>query len=328
MEKFVDSYLKSIPKPEVIFSSKFSDKTEISIVIPLYCEQESISKTLLSLEKQIFKNFEVVCVDNNSIDDTVDVVNKLRSKISYPLSLLKEENPGPGAARKAGADFVLKRVLSISKEIVSNYYIANTDADCTPPKEWLGKIIEVFKDRSVGMCGGPHTASKKIDQTINQKLGIVNYFKEVADLNNRIAASGIGKLKFSGPNNAIRLEAYTKAGGMRQPVKKDGSIDLKETNDLAKRVESAGYKLEYLPCYMVSSRRRHLMELLKGRSMYFQGNGKDKHFIVIPEKESTLLQQALQTVPKEKWIDYRQNSLINKVIENTIKKTKKEYLAQ
>src|SRR3989344_1418909 len=156
MQKFVDSYLKDIAaKPKVIFSSDFNSKTKISVVIPLYCEQENIAKTLIALEKQSYKDFEVVCVDNNSTDNTVEVVKKLRSKISYPVSLLLEEKPGPGAARKAGADFVVRRALDFNKAVVPDYYIANTDADCLPPKDWLEKIVDVFENKSVGMCGGP-----------------------------------------------------------------------------------------------------------------------------------------------------------------------------
>ena len=52
-----------------------------SVVIPAYNAQDSIKRTIESLEKQSYKDFEVVFVDDGSSDDTFAVILNLQSAL-------------------------------------------------------------------------------------------------------------------------------------------------------------------------------------------------------------------------------------------------------
>lgn len=48
------------------------NKRDISVIIPVYNVEKYIDQCLDSLQAQSFDNFEVICVDDGSLDHTVD----------------------------------------------------------------------------------------------------------------------------------------------------------------------------------------------------------------------------------------------------------------
>lgn len=72
----------------------------ISIVIPLYNKESSISRTLDSIINQTYKNWEVVIIDDGSQDKSADIVqNYLKdSRIKY----VYQHNQGVSIARNNG----------------------------------------------------------------------------------------------------------------------------------------------------------------------------------------------------------------------------------
>ena len=59
---------------------------KVSIIIPCYDCAQFIDETLESLENQTFKNFEVICINDGSKDDTLEKLKKWE-KISKNLIL-------------------------------------------------------------------------------------------------------------------------------------------------------------------------------------------------------------------------------------------------
>ncbi|WP_448863437.1 glycosyltransferase family A protein [Clostridium sp.] len=73
-----------------------------SICIPTYNRAHTITRTLNSLVKQTFKDFEVIVVDDGSKDDTEKVV--LQYKELVDLKYIKKENGGKHTALNKGID--------------------------------------------------------------------------------------------------------------------------------------------------------------------------------------------------------------------------------
>jgi glycosyltransferase involved in cell wall biosynthesis len=74
-------------------------KPSVSVVIPLYNKAEYIQRSLDSIARQVFQDFEVIVVDDGSTDGGERVVS------SYPddrFRLVSQPNAGPGAARNRG----------------------------------------------------------------------------------------------------------------------------------------------------------------------------------------------------------------------------------
>lgn len=75
----------------------------ISIIIPSFNEEKYISRCLDSVLNQTFTDFEVLCVDDGSTDNTFNIIKEYSAKDSRIIPL---KNPGKGvsSARNFGID--------------------------------------------------------------------------------------------------------------------------------------------------------------------------------------------------------------------------------
>lgn len=83
---------------------------KISVVIPIYNCEEYLEESIRSILNQTFKDIEIVCVDDGSTDNSLDILNKLASDDSR-LKVFSQENQGSSfarnnALRKVSGDYV------------------------------------------------------------------------------------------------------------------------------------------------------------------------------------------------------------------------------
>jgi len=115
-----------------------SSTLRFSVVVPCFNEASYIEKTLKSLKNQDFEGeYEIIIVDNNCTDKTVEIVNK------YNVNVVSEKNPGVCFARQAGM------------EAAKGEIVISTDADTIHSKNWLSIIDKSFNNYSdaVAVCG-------------------------------------------------------------------------------------------------------------------------------------------------------------------------------
>ncbi len=86
---------------------------EVSIVIPFYRNVAWLQEALESIFAQTYDNYEVILVNDGSLEDVSSVLKKYEGKIIY----VYQPNSGPGAARNAGI------------RIASGEFIAFQDSD-------------------------------------------------------------------------------------------------------------------------------------------------------------------------------------------------------
>ena len=72
---------------------------KISIVIPAYNAESTITETIESVQKQTFSDFEVIIVDDGSTDKTVEVINNIHDE---RIKVISYENGGNALARNRG----------------------------------------------------------------------------------------------------------------------------------------------------------------------------------------------------------------------------------
>lgn len=73
--------------------------TSFSIIVPTYNRADLIAKTIYSLLKQNYSNFEIIIVDDGSTDNTESIISNIRD---VKLKYYKIQNAERGAARNAG----------------------------------------------------------------------------------------------------------------------------------------------------------------------------------------------------------------------------------
>ncbi len=125
-------------------SQASQDTPEVSVVIPVYNEEERIEPNLLSLlSQQDAPSFEIIYVDDGSTDGSWGKLVELSSK--YDQTRIRLHRLGKkysiGLARNSGVRLAEGRV------------IANLDADCTVPRDWLANSMRL--EGNVGVVGFP-----------------------------------------------------------------------------------------------------------------------------------------------------------------------------
>lgn len=112
----------------------------VSVVIPVWNGADQIGGCLAALQAQTYptSRFEVLVVDNASTDSTAEVVRR------FPIAtLLSEPEPGSYHARNRG--------LSRAR----GEYVAFTDADCVPARDWLERAVDGARQRpDAGVIAG------------------------------------------------------------------------------------------------------------------------------------------------------------------------------
>ncbi len=154
---------------------------KVSLVIPVYNEEKFIGNCLNSVFNQTIIPDEVIIVDNNSTDNTIDIASQ------FPVKIVKERKQGMIPARNCGFE-------NAKYEI-----IAKTDADTVFPKNWIEKIKEQFVDGVVAV-GGPVYYS---DALIKGK-----FLDTVFDIYFDVTSLMFGRTILTGANYAILKTAW------------------------------------------------------------------------------------------------------------------------
>ncbi len=98
-----------------------------SVIIPVFNEENVITKCLESLAKQtVAKETEVIVIDDGSTDKTADKINN--------FLLLRQKHAGPGAARNLGAEKARGEILIFA------------DADMEFAPDFLEKLTEPIRN--------------------------------------------------------------------------------------------------------------------------------------------------------------------------------------
>ena len=108
------------------------NKRDISVIIPVYNVEKYIDQCLDSLQAQSFDNFEVICVDDGSLDHTVDRIRE-HMKTDPRIRLIEMPHCGlAGVMRNEG----IKRA--------EGKYCLFLDGDDFFERDMLKKIRQIF----------------------------------------------------------------------------------------------------------------------------------------------------------------------------------------
>lgn len=76
--------------------------TDISIIMPLYNAEKYLSEALQSVLNQSYKNFELICIDDGSVDRTASIIDALQKKDARIRLLTNEVHLGAALSRNKG----------------------------------------------------------------------------------------------------------------------------------------------------------------------------------------------------------------------------------
>ena len=226
-----------------------------SVIICTYNRSRSLLEVLNSLRSQKVPagfQWEVLIVDNNSIDDTEAVVNKFAECSNLNLKYVKEEKQGLSHARNRG-------ILEASGE-----YVAFTDDDAVVDRNWVAALYETFQKYGCDCVGGRIylKPAKRLPQWLKSEiwgfLGFLDYDNKPFYLDKKHPPFG--------GNMAFTKKVFEKVGYFNPKFGRIGDNAFGgEEYDFFLRLTKAGGKACYQPAAIV----HHVIGAEKLKKKYF-----------------------------------------------------------
>lgn len=141
-------------------------KLMVSVIIPVYNNEDYLKETLLSLEKQSYKEFEVIVVNDGSTDKSESIIDQFVRK-DERFHKISQKNSGVSAARNAAL------------ETAKGRYITFADGDDTLPEEALKKMAETALKTEADLIIGGMKRMDGFSEKINQRTENLKYKKEI-----------------------------------------------------------------------------------------------------------------------------------------------------
>ena len=115
---------------------------KISVIIPVYNAGESIKECIESIQKQTLNAMEIICVDDGSTDDSLQILKDMR-KADGRICILEQQNQGAGKAR------------NLALQNATGEFVCFVDADDTLiDKSALEQLYMAALEQGVMVCGG------------------------------------------------------------------------------------------------------------------------------------------------------------------------------
>jgi peptidoglycan-N-acetylglucosamine deacetylase len=194
----------------------------VSVIVPAYNEEKVIARTIEALLASSYPQFEIIVVDDGSLDRTSEVV---RENFGSTAGVRLFTRPNGG---KAGA-------LNFGMHQSQGEVVIGLDADTIFEKEAIGLLVRRFADPSIGAVAG----NAKVGNRINliTRLQALEYIT-LQNLDRRAFASLNCITVVSGAAGAWRRSLIERVAGV-------SSDTLAEDQDLTLKIRRLGYKIEY-----------------------------------------------------------------------------------
>ena len=214
---------------------------KFSVVIATYNRADELAKTLASLSAlRVEAPWEVVIVDNNSSDNTRDVVQAAAQGFPVSLRYVQEPEQGRSAALNAG-------IKAAQGEI-----IVTTDDDVRLEPDWLTNGEHALHRLGSDYLGGkalpiwPETRPTWIPE------GRCIHWAVIALLDYGPEPLPLGDYVPLGVNMVFRREAFERAGLWNNTIgRKAGTLLGQEVREWCQRARAAGLKGFYSPDLVV-----------------------------------------------------------------------------
>lgn len=215
---------------------------KFSVVIATYNRAEELAKTLESLEQLESPDpWEVIIVDNNSPDNTREVILQAVEKFPVPLRYVMEKEQGRSAALNAG-------ILAATGEI-----LAITDDDVRVDHRWLVNADRALQTLQCDYVGGkalPIWSGKLPDWMPNRGgkhwgvIALLDYGPEPVEFGEQKVPLGV--------NIVFRRECFERAGLWDNSIgRKAGTLLGQEVREWSQRGRAAGLRGFYSPDLIV-----------------------------------------------------------------------------
>lgn len=173
---------------------------KISIITPVYNGEKYIEETIISVINQTYKNWELIIIDDCSVDKTKDIVSDFAEKDSRIIYKCLDKNSGASEARNEGI------------KLAKGRYISFLDSDDLWKETKLEKQIKYMEENDIAISFTAYDFINENSEEIGKVVKVPNIvgYKDLLKYNCigcltvMINIDKVGKFKF--PN--IKHEDY------------------------------------------------------------------------------------------------------------------------
>jgi len=204
-----------------------------SVIIPLYNRPQEIDELLATLTKQTYTQFEVLVIEDGSVNDAKDIVGKYANQLD--LHYFVKPNEGQGFTRNYGF------------ERAKGDYFVIFDSDCLIPEDYLEIVAAYLYEHDLDAYGGPDAAHESF--TPVQKA--ISYAMTSPFTTGGIRGNKkhIGQFHPRSFNMGVSREVWEKVGGFVL-------TRLGEDIEYSIRIHEHGFKIGLIPAAKVYHKRR------------------------------------------------------------------------
>ncbi len=262
-----------------------------SVIIATRDRAPLLASTLEALSRQDWPAdaFEVLVVDNGSVDDTQHVVAAAARTAPMPIRYLSEPRPGKSNA------------LNTAVTYARGDQIVFTDDDVLPSHGWLAAYARAFAQTGADFAAGrilplwEAPAPRWLTPELYGVLAIADGGTE-----RRVLSNGAADVVMPiGANMAVRRHVLDRVGGWNPELGKlQGTLRTGEDHEFALKMSAAGFVGVYEPEAIV----QHRVAADRLRRAYFrQWFGDNGAIVAALEREYPTTQNYLLGVPRYLW---------------------------
>lgn len=203
------------------------EKVPISIVICAKNEEQNLLKNLPKLFEQEYPKFEIIVVNDGSVDDTKEILEAFQKQFDDLRIVNIEENQHHRMGKKLA--------LTIGIKGAKYDHILLTDADCEPvSNRWISHMAAPFKD-GAGLVLG-YSPIKKRGGFLNLLSRFESFATAVSYLSFSLAG---GTYMGVGRNLAYKKDLFFAVGGFKKHYHIPSGDDDLFVNEVAKKTKVA-----------------------------------------------------------------------------------------
>ena len=203
-----------------------------SVIIPVYNRLDEVRELLESLSKQTLKDFEVLLIEDGSVNRCDTVAQEFDKDLN--ICYFYKENSGRSLTRNYGM------------ERASGEYLIFFDSDCIIPERYFEIVKARLEEDYVDCFGGPdaaHTSFSNLQKAISYSM--TSFFTTGGI---RGGKKGMEKFTPRTFNMGFSKEVYKRVGGFKDMFGED--------IDLSLRIQKAGFHTVLIRDAFVYHKRR------------------------------------------------------------------------
>jgi glycosyltransferase involved in cell wall biosynthesis len=208
--------------------------------------------------------WELICVDNNSTDETRHIIEEVAQSSAIPVKYVFERTPGLACARNSGLRNARGDILAL------------TDDDCLVDPNWLVAIANEFReDASLAILGGRVELRNRDDLPVGIRtskeravIGLTNVFTSIGAGNMAFRRSVMATIGMFDPDFGAGSSLYAAEDadfvfrGLKVGLRAMYSPDILVLHDHGRQTEKERAKME--KAYVTARGAFYMKHMIRG----------------------------------------------------------------